>query len=233
MRIAGDDGDAGKAGRRLRPRWCAGPPVGRSKRSSWPLFGAFTSTPRPVGADAPLSSRSRATRASSASVPSMSSTADHLPVVPAYGLADVERPKRRQHLPGLCAMSVWPVSIGVARAMHFLRHQKDRGATSLMPTIRKPSCSRMRPIAGHQMIVAAAKGPDHIAEERAAFLPSSRISDSAGRSGVPMKIRSRRPFAGGTVCIGAAELPDRDPVMAEASRPAPDHRRRAAQAAPA
>ena len=50
-----------QARRRAAPSTVRGPTVGRSKRKSWPLFGAFTSTPRPAaGANAPCS-RSRAT----------------------------------------------------------------------------------------------------------------------------------------------------------------------------
>src|SRR6266566_8309737 len=56
------------------PSTVRGPRVGRSKRRSCPLLGAFTSTPRAVLARMPPSARSRATRASSPSVPSMSST---------------------------------------------------------------------------------------------------------------------------------------------------------------
>ena len=47
---------------------------------------------------------------------------------------------------------------------------------------------------------------------------SSLTSDSAGRCSVPMKIRSRQPSLRSSFC-GAAELPDRDPVMAEALDP--------------
>ena len=48
---------------------------------SWPLFGTFTSTPRPAGLRMRPSSRNRATRASSPSVPSMSSTATTWPSI--------------------------------------------------------------------------------------------------------------------------------------------------------
>src|ERR1700737_1738867 len=56
------------------PSMVCGPIVGRSKRKSWPLFGAFTSTPRAALARMRPSLRKRATRASNPSVPSMSST---------------------------------------------------------------------------------------------------------------------------------------------------------------
>src|SRR5580700_3011026 len=46
------------------PSTVCGPIVGRSKRRSWPLFGAFTRTPRPALARMRRSPRSRATRAS-------------------------------------------------------------------------------------------------------------------------------------------------------------------------
>src|SRR6266481_7829151 len=56
------------------PSTVRGPMVGRSKRRSCPLLGAFTSTPRAILARMRPSARSRATRANSPSVPSMSST---------------------------------------------------------------------------------------------------------------------------------------------------------------
>src|ERR1700761_4481665 len=49
------------------------PIVGRSKRRSWPVFGAFTSTPRPVAERLRPCPRSYPIRASRPSVPSMSS----------------------------------------------------------------------------------------------------------------------------------------------------------------
>src|SRR3954465_1124514 len=59
---------------RAAPSMVLAPTAGRSKRKSWPLLGAFTSTPRPDLARIRRSPRSRATRASRPSVPSMSST---------------------------------------------------------------------------------------------------------------------------------------------------------------
>ena len=56
------------------PSTVRGPIVGRSKRKSCPLLGAFINAPRAVLARIRPSARSRATRASKPSVPSISST---------------------------------------------------------------------------------------------------------------------------------------------------------------
>ena len=83
-----------------------------------------------------------------------------------------------------------------------------------MPTMRKPSCSKMRPMPGQQMIVAAAKRRHDMAHD-------------AKRSPVEPDLRQRRPrqaadedqvaaaFAAKQSCR-LADLADRNPVMAEA-----------------
>ena len=160
------------------PSMVRGPIVGRSKRRSWPLLGAFTSTPRAALARMRPSARSRATRASSPSVPSMSSTADHVAVDHHRGLADVERTERAQHLPP-------PRDIGAGAGIRrsagdaALGHQQI-GRDVLDPDHAKAVLLEDAADAGQQMIVAAAKRAHDLAEH-------------AQRAPVQPDLRQRRP----------------------------------------
>ena len=83
-------------------------------------------------------------RASRPSVPSMSSTADDVPVDHDHGLPDIERAQRAQHVAPPC-------DVGLSLLVRRRRVRQPAGisksgATSLIPTMRKPSCSRMRPM---------------------------------------------------------------------------------------
>ena len=103
---------------------------------------------------------------------------------------------------------------GVARVDAALRHQQirrdvpdaDHAKAVLLEDAADP---------GQQMIVAAAKRRHDAGRCTRSVPQSSRISDSAGRTSVPMKIRSRQPSLRNSF-DRAAELPDRNPVMAEA-----------------
>ncbi len=128
------------------------------------------------------------------------------------------------------AMSVLLVSLGQARLMQPSGISRS-GATSLMPTMRKPSCSRMRPTPDKQMIVAAAKGADDIAEQpqRREVEPDLRERgphQRADEDQVAAALLAEQPHR-------AAELADRDPAMAEFLHPRGIAGARAAQTAPA
>ena len=101
------------------------------------------------------SSRSRATRASNPSVPSMSSTADHMAVDHDDGLTDVERTERAQHLPPSGDVGGGGgVRRGAGNAS--LRHQQI-GRDILDADHPEAVLLENAADAGQQMIVAAAK----------------------------------------------------------------------------
>src|SRR5439155_27269397 len=99
---------------RAAPSMVLAPTAGRSKRKSCPLFGAFTSTPRPDLARMRPASRSRATRASSPSVPSISSTATTCPSITTTAWPMSKGPSAPSTSRPL-AMSAPAVASGVAR----------------------------------------------------------------------------------------------------------------------
>src|SRR6266704_719123 len=126
------------------PSTVRGPTVGRSKRKSCPLLGAFTSTPRAALARIRPSARSRVTRANKPSVPSISSTPTTWPSITTAAWPMSKGLSARSTSRPL-AISAAALSSGATRVMHPSGISRS-GATSLIPTIRKPSCSRMRPM---------------------------------------------------------------------------------------
>ena len=80
------------------PSTVLGPIVGRSKRRSCPLFGAFTSTPRAgLGANAPFCAQPRHARQQAVGALDVLDR-DHVTVDHDHGLTDIERTERAQHL---------------------------------------------------------------------------------------------------------------------------------------
>ena len=160
------------------PSMVLGPTVGRSKRKSWPLLGAFTSTPRPVpGANTALAAQPRHARQKPVGALDVLDR-HHMTVDHHDGLADVERTERAQHLPpsrdvgggGRIGRRAGDASLG---HQDFGRDilDADHPETVLLENAADPR---------QQMIVAAAKRRHDAAED-------------ADRSPVQPDFRQRRP----------------------------------------
>ena len=194
------------------PSTVRGPIVGRSKRRSWPLFGAFTSTPRArLGADTALAAQPRHARQQPVRALDVFHRRPHDRRSP-RGLADVERAERAQHVPPL-AMSAAALSSGAIAGDASFGHQQIRRDV-LDPDHPKTVLFEDAADPGQQMIVAAAKRRTTCRPNTRTVPQSSRISDSAGRTSVPMKTRSRQ-FSAAKQFYRPADLADRNPVMAK------------------
>ena len=194
-----------QARRRPRLRW-SGPTAGRSKRNPGTLRRLHRRAATNLARCAGLAQ------------PRHAPTARHCPRCP----RPPPRARRSRPRPGRCrtarraehlrplAMSATAVASGAAR--HVSLRRRNLGATSRMPTIRKPSCSRMRPMPRRRMIVAAAKR---------ASATGARIVPS--QPDFRQRRAQRRTDEDQVAAALAAEqfgrprpLPDRDPVMTEA-----------------
>ena len=80
------------------PSMVFGPTVGRSKRRSWPLFGAFTGRRGRIWHECGRLAQPRDARQQAVGALDVLDR-DHVPVDDNNGLADVERTKRAEHLP--------------------------------------------------------------------------------------------------------------------------------------
>ena len=153
------DGDAGQLRRRGAFDGPRGPSVGRSKRRSCPLFGAFTSTPRPGLARMRPSARSRATRASNPSVPSMSSTPSTWPST-TIAACPISNGLSARNTSRPLAISALASRVRSSARQTALRHQQIR-RDILDADHPKTVFFQDAADAGQQMIVAAAEGFQH------------------------------------------------------------------------
>src|SRR6185437_14458923 len=126
------------------PSTVRGPIAGKSWRRSWPALGAFISTPRAAAARIRPRARSCTMRASNPSVPSMSSIPTTWPSITtaacpmSKGLSARSTSRPFAMSASACGSGVMPVTqpSGISRS----------GAASLIPTMRNPWPSRIRPI---------------------------------------------------------------------------------------
>ena len=137
------------------PSMVRGPTVGRSKRRSWPLLGAFTSTPRPgLARMRPVLAQPRHARQQPVGALDVLDR-HHVAVDHDHGLADVERTERAEHLPPFGDIGAGS-GIGRGAGDAALRHQhigRD------IPDADHPEAVLLEDAADarQQMIVAAAK----------------------------------------------------------------------------
>ena len=144
MRVAGDDRDAGKPAPRARPR----PSRADGRQIEAQILAALRRLHQHAapggGADAALLAQPRDPRQQAVGALDILD-ADDMAVDHDHGLPDVERAQRAQHLASPARCRPRPAR-PARRAVRHPAGISRSGATSLIPTMRKPSCSRMRPM---------------------------------------------------------------------------------------